>query len=159
MTVPVPTEIDRSIYPAQAGERIKMIHSVLMIGQSNMAGRGFLSDAEPIDTRGGRLKVLRNGRWQTMYRPINPDRPFSGTSLAESFAGAYADDHSGIDVGVIPAPTEERRSINGKREACFLITRSTAQSLLCAPRILWLSSGIRARRIANRISIPCILKR
>ena len=79
-----------------------MIHSVLMIGQSNMAGRGFLADAAPIDTKGGRLKVLRNGRWQTIYRPINPDRPFSGTSLAESFAGAYADAHPSVEVGVIP---------------------------------------------------------
>ena len=79
-----------------------MIHSVLMIGQSNMAGRGFMADAAPIDTKGGRLKVLRNGRWQTAYRPVNPDRPFSGTSLAESFAAAYADAHTGVDVGVIP---------------------------------------------------------
>ena len=79
-----------------------MIHSILMIGQSNMAGRGLFADAEPLDTRGGRLKVLRNGRWQTMYRPINPDRSFSGTSLAESFAAAYADEHSEAQVGVIP---------------------------------------------------------
>ena len=79
-----------------------MIHSVLMIGQSNMAGRGLFSEAEPLDTKGGRLKVLRNGRWQTMYRPINPDRAFSGTSLAESFAAAYADEHPDVSVGVIP---------------------------------------------------------
>lgn len=79
-----------------------MIHSILMIGQSNMAGRGLFADADPIDTKGGRLKVLRNGRWQTMYRPINPDRSFSGTSLVESFAAAYADEHSEVSVGVIP---------------------------------------------------------
>ena len=29
-----------------------MVHSFLLIGQSNMAGRGFLADAEPIDTNG-----------------------------------------------------------------------------------------------------------
>lgn len=79
-----------------------MIHSFLIIGQSNMAGRGFLADAEPLDTCGGRLKVLRNGRWQKMYRPVNPDRPFSGTCLAESFAKAYADEHLDVEVGVIP---------------------------------------------------------
>lgn len=79
-----------------------MIHSILIIGQSNMAGRGSLSEAEPLDTKNGRLKVLRNGRWQTMYRPVNPDRPFSGTCLAESFASVYADEHLGVDVGVIP---------------------------------------------------------
>ncbi|MBR2621454.1 MAG: sialate O-acetylesterase [Clostridia bacterium] len=79
-----------------------MTHSFLLIGQSNMAGRGALSSAEPLDNMGGRLKVLRNGRWQQMYRPLNPDRPFSGTCLAESFAAAYAQGHPGVDVGIIP---------------------------------------------------------
>lgn len=79
-----------------------MIHSFLLIGQSNMAGRGLYAEAEPLNTCGGRIKVLRNGRWQTAYRPINPDRPFSGTCLAESFAKAYADDHPGVEVGIIP---------------------------------------------------------
>ena len=43
-----------------------------------MAGRGLYADAEPLDNKGGRLKVLRNGRWQNMYRPVNPDRPLFG---------------------------------------------------------------------------------
>lgn len=76
-----------------------MIHSFLLIGQSNMAGRGFLHEAEPLDNPA--LKVLRNGRWQPLYRPVNGDRPFSGVNLAESFADAYARDH-GVDVGLIP---------------------------------------------------------
>ena len=42
-----------------------MIHSFLMIGQSNMAGRGFASEVEPIQNE--HIKVLRNGRWQGMY--------------------------------------------------------------------------------------------
>ncbi len=76
-----------------------MIHSFLLIGQSNMAGRGFKGEATPIQNP--RLKVLRNGRWQTMFFPVNPDRPFSGVCLAESFADAYSKDH-GVDVGLIP---------------------------------------------------------
>ena len=79
-----------------------MIHSILIIGQSNMAGRGFLDEAEPLDHLDGRLKVQRNGRWQKMFRPVNPDRRFSGTCLAESFATAYATDHPDVDVGIIP---------------------------------------------------------
>ena len=35
-----------------------------------------------------------------MFRPINPDRSFSGVSLAESFAEKYADKY-GVDVGLI----------------------------------------------------------
>ena len=76
-----------------------MIHSFLMIGQSNMAGRGKKEDVEPIDNK--ELKVLRNGRWQNMYVPVNCDRAFSGVSLAESFADAYQKDH-GVQVGLIP---------------------------------------------------------
>lgn len=37
-----------------------------------------------------------------MYRPVNPDRAFSGTCLAESFAKAYAEEHPHVEVGIIP---------------------------------------------------------
>ena len=75
-----------------------MIHSFLLIGQSNMAGRGFLNEA--IDVDNTHIKILRNGRWQKMFRPINPDRSFSGSSLAESFAESYAKTYD-VDVGLI----------------------------------------------------------
>ena len=67
-----------------------------------MAGRGIIADAEPLLTNGGRIKVLRTGCWQVRFRPVNPDRPFSGTCLAESFAKAYSNEHPNIDVGIIP---------------------------------------------------------
>lgn len=67
------------------------MHSFLLIGQSNMAGRGFLREAVEVDT--SRIYMLRNGRWQRMFRPINPDRSFSGVSLAERFAECYAAKH------------------------------------------------------------------
>ena len=76
-----------------------MIHSFLLIGQSNMAGRGFPSEVEPIVN--DRLKVLRNGRWWPMYTPVNCDRKTAGISLAESFADAYSKEHN-VDVGLIP---------------------------------------------------------
>lgn len=76
-----------------------MIHSFLLIGQSNMAGRGFKEEVEPISD--DRLTVLRNGRWRKMYNPVNPDRATSGVCLAESFALSYAND-KGVDVGLIP---------------------------------------------------------
>ena len=75
-----------------------MIHSFLLIGQSNMAGRGFLNEAIPVDK--SRIYTLRMGRWQKMFRPINPDRSFSGVNLAESFAESYARKHD-VDVGLI----------------------------------------------------------
>ncbi len=76
-----------------------MIHSILLIGQSNMAGRGFANEVEPINNE--KIKVMRNGRWWDMYTPVNPDRVTAGVSLAESFADLYAKEHD-ADVGLIP---------------------------------------------------------
>lgn len=75
------------------------MHSILIIGQSNMAGRGFPSEVEPIANKN--LFVLRNGRWWPMYVPVNPDRVTAGVSLVESFADRYARD-KGVEVGIIP---------------------------------------------------------
>lgn len=75
------------------------MHSFLMIGQSNMAGRGFQNEVSAIEN--DRLYVLRNGRWHHMYVPVNNDRSFSGISLAESFADECAKCY-GVDVGLIP---------------------------------------------------------
>lgn len=81
------------------------IRSFLMIGQSNMAGRGELSDVPPI--KNGRCFMLRMGRWQIMSEPINPDRPIfegefrSGVGLAASFADSLAE-ATGRKIGLIP---------------------------------------------------------
>ncbi len=77
-----------------------MTHSILLIGQSNMGGRGNPSDVPLVTDK--RLLVLRNGRWQGIYRPVNPDRPFSGVCLAESFGAEYIKDHADVSLGIIP---------------------------------------------------------
>lgn len=79
-----------------------MIHSFLLIGQSNAAGRGLLNEAPPLNNLDGRIKVQRNGRWQDMFRPLNPDRYFSGYCFAESFAIKYAEANPYVEVGIIP---------------------------------------------------------
>jgi len=76
-----------------------MIHSFLMIGQSNMAGRGRLNDVPPIANE--RLLMLRNGRWRPLAEPVNYDRPFSGTCLGTSFADEYSRRFN-CDTGLIP---------------------------------------------------------
>ena len=75
------------------------MHSILIIGQSNMAGRGFANEVSPIEN--DKLFVMRNGRWWKMYTPVNPDRVTAGVNLCESFADLYQKDH-GVDVGIIP---------------------------------------------------------
>lgn len=71
-----------------------------MIGQSNMAGRGYLNDVKQIYDE--KIKMLVNGRWQTMIEPINFDRPTSGIGLAASFAGAWRLKNDQKEIGLIP---------------------------------------------------------
>lgn len=86
------------------------MESILMIGQSNMAGRGRLGEVEYIRSE-GRLFVLRNGRWQPFSEPVNTDRscdpdcddglPKCGISLAGSFIRDYANTYN-VKAGLIP---------------------------------------------------------
>lgn len=105
-----------------------MIHSFLLIGQSNMAGRGFLQEAVAVDT--SRIKVLRNGRWQPMYRPINGDRPFSGVNLAESFAEKYAEKYD-VDVGLVCC-ADGGTSLEQWKEGSLLYDHAVAQARLAS---------------------------
>ena len=115
-----------------------MIHSILIIGQSNMAGRGFPSEVEPIVNK--RLFVLRNGRWRSMYVPVNPDRSFSGINLAESFADLYSRDH-GVDVGIIPCADGgtniDQWQVGGLLfdHACYMAELASRTSTIAA--VLW----------------------
>lgn len=74
--------------------------SVLLLGQSNMAGRGFAQETLPIYNEN--LFMLRNGRWQMMVEPIHFDRPTAGVGLAASFAQAWSHANKNEQLGLIP---------------------------------------------------------
>lgn len=105
-----------------------MIHSFLLIGQSNMSGRGFLQDAPKIDT--SHIFVLRNGRWDNMYRPVNNDRSNSGFCLAESFAEKYAEKY-GVDVGLIPC-ADGGTTLDQWKEGSLLFDHAVYQARLAS---------------------------
>ncbi|OQP39972.1 acetylxylan esterase [Niastella yeongjuensis] len=77
-----------------------MIASFLLIGQSNMAGRGYSHEVPPIINEG--IKVLRNGRWQMMAEPLHNDRASAGIGLAGSFGAAWRMQHPDEEIGFIP---------------------------------------------------------
>lgn len=79
--------------------------SFILLGQSNMAGRGDFGQVPEI--RHDRIKMMRNGRWQPMSEPICPDRTVfgdwhSGTCLAASFALDFVTDHPTETIGLVP---------------------------------------------------------
>ncbi len=73
----------------------------LLIGQSNMAGRGKIEGADvgPIPDC---LKLNRDCKWVPSISPIHFDRRTSGYGIADSFARAYLAAHPGERVGLIP---------------------------------------------------------
>ena len=106
-----------------------MIHSFLLIGQSNMAGRGFLDEAPKLDNRN--MLVLRNGRWQPLYRPVNNDRAFAGYNLAETFAQDYLAQHEGVSIGLIPC-ADGGTSLGRWREGGLLYDNAVYQARLAS---------------------------
>ena len=76
-----------------------MIHSFLLIGQSNMAGRGDLKTVDPINN--DLCFTWTVAQWTRMYEPVNMDRIYAGVSPAASFADSYAKERE-LRVGLIP---------------------------------------------------------
>lgn len=80
------------------------ILAFLMVGQSNMSGRGDIGDVEPIDNE--MCVMFRMGMWQPMTEPINIDKSGKagfapGIGLAASFADELQK-HTGKKIGLIP---------------------------------------------------------
>ena len=74
----------------------------LLIGQSNMAGRGMLTDSNRVSAD-GIFKLDAAGEWQVAEEPIHFDKPtIAGAGLAASFARAMADRRKGVPIGLIP---------------------------------------------------------
>lgn len=73
----------------------------LLIGQSNMAGRGALTESNRI----GKTRVYKfgkNGKWVEATEPIHFDKPGAGAGLAASFARTMADCDPSVKIGLVP---------------------------------------------------------
>ena len=112
--------------------------SVLLIGQSNMAGRGDLNEVEPIDD--DRILMLKNNQWVKMQEPIHSDKTSAGVGLSASFAKAFVESFD-CELGLIPAAVggtslnDWEKGGSLYREAVRLARIAMEDSELCA--ILW----------------------
>ena len=72
----------------------------LLIGQSNMAGRGVVTDANRLSSKGV-LKFTEKGQWAEGVEPIHFDRPNTGAGPGLAFARAMADG-TDVEIGLVP---------------------------------------------------------
>lgn len=75
----------------------------LLIGQSNMAGRGVIEEQDKVPFPGV-FTLTKEETWVPAVEPIHFDRPERlGTGLGRSFAKTLADAAPGKKIGLIPA--------------------------------------------------------
>ncbi len=76
-------------------------HLYLLIGQSNMAGRGKLTYAEAVSTD-RILKFSKENAWTPATEPLHFDKSVAGAGIGMSFARVMADAAPDVTVGLIP---------------------------------------------------------
>ncbi len=76
-------------------------HLFLLVGQSNMAGRGVV---EPQDQQPDPRVLMfdREGRWVPAVDPMHWDKPTAGVGLGRSFARELLKAEPGVTIGLIP---------------------------------------------------------
>lgn len=79
----------------------KKFHLYLLIGQSNMAGRGAL-DAEAKSPPARVLKFTQEKTWAPAVEPLHFDKTIAGVGLGSSFARAMAEANPEATIGLIP---------------------------------------------------------
>ena len=77
-----------------------MLNVFLLMGQSNMAGRGLLSEVKAIESPN--IQVFRNHQWEPAREPLHEDRPTAGVGLAMSFAETMIEKYPQAQIGLIP---------------------------------------------------------
>ena len=90
--------ITQIVYSSQDAKDLDLY---LLIGQSNMAGRGKLTVENRISSE--RIyKLDAQGKWQQADEPIHFDKKVAGAGLAASFARMVADRDKSVKIGLIP---------------------------------------------------------
>jgi hypothetical protein len=87
----------RPVVPAKAE-----FHLYLLIGQSNMAGRGTIEDADRVP-HPRVLKFTKDNTWMPAVDPLHFDKPnVAGVGLGSAFGRAMAEANPRVTIGLVP---------------------------------------------------------
>ncbi len=116
-----------------------MINAFLMMGQSNMAGRGSLNDLPDIDN--DHVLVLREEGWERAHEPVTRDKSIAGSGMGIAF-GTALNMVSGCDIGLIPcalggSALDEWQSGSVLFENALKQAENALKSGACISGILW----------------------
>ncbi len=76
-------------------------HLFLLVGQSNMAGRGVVEEQDK--TPHPRVLMLsKEGKWVPAADPMHFDKPAAGVGLGKTFGQIIAEATPGVTIGLIP---------------------------------------------------------
>lgn len=77
------------------------LHLYLLIGQSNMAGRGAVEevDKKPHERV---LMFTKDQKWAPALDPLHFDKPIAGVGLGSTFGRVMADANPGVTIGLVP---------------------------------------------------------
>ncbi len=92
--------------PAPAADAVTLpakekFHLFLLVGQSNMAGRGKVEPEDQVPNPRV-LTLTKEGTWVPAVDPIHFDKPAAGVGPGRSFGLALAEQNPDITVGLIP---------------------------------------------------------
>lgn len=76
-------------------------HLFLLVGQSNMAGRGVV-EAQDKEINPRVLMLSKEGQWVPAVDPMHFDKPAAGVGLGKTFGQIIAEANPGVTIGLIP---------------------------------------------------------
>ncbi len=77
------------------------LHLYLLVGQSNMAGRGTV-EAQDLKPHPRVLMLSREGHWVPAVDPMHFDKPAAGVGLGKTLGAIIAEAQPGVTIGLIP---------------------------------------------------------
>ncbi len=90
--------------PQSENQDREKFHLFLLVGQSNMAGRGLVEQEDTIPYPGV-LTLTKEETWTPAIDPIHFDKEIAGVGLGRTFGISLADMNKEITIGLIPCAT------------------------------------------------------